>query len=288
MNVKILSDSACDLPKDIIEKYNIDILPIMVLKDNEEFQDRVNITPEKVYSDMRNGEIYKTAQIPPNIFKEKFEEYAKEGTKVIYLAFSSELSGTYDTSTFVRESVLEDYPDFDLDIIDSKAASLGFGLIVLEIAKLAKKGEAKSELIKKAKFYIENIEHIFTVDDIEYLFRGGRVSRSQAFVGGLLNIKIVLDIEEGRLVPIEKIRGKNKVYKTMIGLMKDRLKGDKDQTIGIVHSDNLQGAKKLKEMIEEELGYDSFIINSIGCAIGAHVGPGTLGTIFFREKYNNQ
>ena len=285
MNVKILSDSACDLPKEIIEKYDIDILPIVVLNDEEEFLDKVNISPEKIYKDMRNGEIYKTAQISPNVFREKFNEYAKEGKRVIYLAFSSELSGTYQNSTFVRDSILEKHPDFDLDIIDTKAASLGFGLIVLEIAKLAKEGKSKAELLKRTEFYNENIEHIFTVDNIEYLFKGGRISRSQAVVGGLLNIKPILNIEDGKLVAIEKIRGKNKVYKTMLSIMGDRLVDRQDQTIGIAHGDNLEGANRLKEMIEEEFGFTTFIINSIGCAIGVHVGPGALVLVFFKEKY---
>lgn len=284
MNVKILSDSASDLPKEILEKYNIDILPIVIVKDDEQFLDGVSISPEKVYSDMREEKIYKTAQIPPNVFKDKFEEYAKQGVQVIYLAFSSGLSGTYQTSTFVRESVLEDYPEFDIDIIDTKAAALGFGLIVLEAAKLAQAGEKKSEIIKQVNFYKKNIEHIFTVDNMEYLFRGGRVTRTQAFVGGVLNIKPILNVEDGKLVPIEKARGVNKAYKTMINIMEDRLI-DRNQTIGISHGDNLEGAIKLKEMIKDRFGIDCFIINIIGCAIGAHVGPGTLTIVFFREKY---
>lgn len=287
MKIKILSDSACDLPEDIIKKYDIDILPIVVLKDEDEFLDKVNITPKEVYDGMRSGQVYTTAQIPPNIFKEKFEEYAQKEMNVIYLAFSSELSGTYQTSTFVRESVLEEYPNFDLDIIDTKAASLGFGLIVLEAAKMAKKGKSKEEILKLVNFYKNSIEHIFTVDNIEYLFRGGRVSRTQALVGGLLNIKPILNVEEGKLVPIEKVRGKNKVYKTMISIIEDRLIERKDQIVGIAHGDNLEGANKLKEMIGEKFGIDSFLINPIGCSIGAHVGPGALAVVFFKEKYHN-
>lgn len=286
MNVKILSDSASDIPKELLEKYGIDVLPIVVLKDDEEFLDGVTITPNELYSDMRNDIIYKTAQIPPNIYKEKFEEYAKEGVSVIYLAFSSGLSGTYQTSTFVRESVLERYPEFDIDIIDTKAATLGLGLIVLEAAKLAQAGEEKSEIIKRINFYKDNIEHIFTVDDMEYLFKGGRVSRTQALVGGLLDIKPVLEVGDGKLVPLEKARGKNKSYKIMINLVEERLI-DRDQIIAIAHGDNLEGVNKLKEMLEEKLGINSFLINTIGCAIGAHSGPGTVAIMFFKNKYKN-
>lgn len=289
MSIKILSDSACDLSKEIIEEYNIDILPIIVIKGDEEYLDNVTITPEKVYEDMRNGQTYKTAQIPPNAFSDKFSEYAKNGDSIIYIAFSSGLSGTYQTSLFVRESILEEYPDFDLDIVDTKAASGGFGLIVLQAAKLAREGKSKEEILKAIEFYKENIEHIFTVDDIEYLFKGGRVSRVQAFVGGLLNIKPVLHVADGKLVPLEKVRGRHKVFKCMLDLMEDRTKNANlsEQVIGITHGDDLEGALKLKELIIERFGAEKFVINMIGASIGAHSGPGTIALFFLRENYEN-
>lgn len=286
MKVKILSDSACDLPQSIIEEYNIDILPIIVIKDDKEYLDGITIQSKDVYDGMRRGEIFKTAQIPPNAFTDKFLEYAKKGETVVYLAFSSRLSGTYQTSLVVRESILEQYPNFDLEIIDTKAASLGFGLIVYHIARMAKEGKAKEEILEAAKFYRENIEHIFTVDDIEYLYRGGRVTRTQAFLGGLLSIKPLLHVEDGRLVPLERIRGKNKVFKAIIELMKERTKKAnlKEQLIGISHCDDLESAMRIKEMIKEEFGCDSFLINTIGAAIGAHSGPGTLAVYFFKKS----
>lgn len=287
MAIKILSDSACDLSKEIIEEYNIDILPIILNKGDNEYLDNVTITPEEVYEGMRNGEMYKTAQIPPNMFNEKFLEYAKNGDSVIYIAFSSGLSGTYQTSLFVRESILEEYPDLDLSIVDTKAASGGFGLIVLQAAKLAKEGKSKEEILKAVEFYKENMEYIFTVDDIEYLFRGGRVSRVQAFVGGLLNIKPILNVEDGKLVPIEKVRGRQKVFKAMLDMMEERAKNAdlKEQLICITHGDDLEGALKLKELIQEKFGAESFIINIIGAAIGAHSGPGTIALFFMKENY---
>lgn len=287
MAVKILSDSACDLPESIIKEYNIEILPIVVIKDDKEYQDNITIKPEEVYEGMKNGDTYKTAQIPPLVFNEKFLEYAKNKDSVIYIAFSSGLSGTYQTSLFVKESILEQYPKFDLDIIDSKAATSGFGLMVLQAAQLAKEGKTKEEIIHMLEFYIDHMEHIFTVDDIEYLFKGGRVSRTQAFVGGLLNIKPVLNVEEGKLVPLEKIRGKNKVLKTMLSIMEKRSKdGDlKNQTIGISHGDDMESALRLKEMITESYGTTSFLINTIGAAIGAHSGPGTLAITFLNKRY---
>lgn len=287
MTIKILSDSGCDLPIEIIKEYDIEILPIILIKDDKEYLDKVTVEPEKVYSDMRNGEVYKTAQIPPNVFEEKFRDYAKRGEQVIYVCFSSELSGTYQTSLIAKQLILEEYPDFDIDIVDSKAATSGFGTMVYEAGKMAKQGKTKEEILNMLEFYIEHMEHIFTVDNIEYLFRGGRVTRTQAFVGGLLNIKPVLNMVDGRLVPLEKIRGKNKVIKTMLNIMEERSQGTdlENQTIGISHGDDLETALKIKRMIMETYGTTEFLINTIGGAIGAHSGPGTLAITFLNKEY---
>ena len=290
MSVKILSDSACDLPEEIIEEYKIEILPIVVIKDDEEYLDKVTIDPKKMYDDMRNGKVYKTAQISLSMFEEKFDEFAKKEESVIYIAFSSGLSGTYQTSVMVRDSLKEKYPNIDIDIIDSRSASVGFGLLVEKAARMANSGKSKEEILKMLNFYVEHIEHIFTVDNIEYLFRGGRVSRTQAFVGGLLNIKPILDMpKDGTLQPREKVRGHAKVLKRMIEIMDERGKDAdlKNQTIGINHGDDIEGAMKLKSMIEEKYGCTKFVINIIGCAIGAHSGPGTLSIFFLNEKYED-
>ncbi|MCF6464802.1 DegV family protein [Clostridium sp. Cult2] len=290
MAVKILSDSACDLPKEILDKYNIDIVPIIVIKDDEEYLDGVTIDPKDLYYDMRAGQVYKTAQIAPKMFEEKFTELANKEEDVIYIAFSSGLSSTYQTSVIVRDSLKEKYPNMNIDIVDSKSASVGFGLLVHKAGKMAKEGKSKEEILRMLDFYVDHIEHIFTVDDIEYLFRGGRVTRTQAFVGGLLNIKPILDVsEEGKLQPLEKVRGRAKVLKRMIQIMEERGgKADlKNQTIGINHGDDLEGAMKLKEMIEKEYGCNDFIINIVGCAIGAHSGPGTLSVFFLNEKHED-
>lgn len=286
--VKILSDSGCDLTPEIIQEYNIDILPIVVLKDEKEYLDQVTIDPIDVYNGMRNGDTYKTAQIPPSAFQEKFEKYAKQNESVIYIGFSSGLSGTFQTSQFVLESIKEKYPDFDMTLVDTKAASIGFGLIVLEAAKLAREGKSKEEILKAINFYMKNIEHIVYVDNIEYLYRGGRVSKTQAVVGGLLNIKPIIEMMDGKLVPLDKVRGKNNGYKKLLEIMEERGKNAdlSKQLIGISHADDEKGALKLKELIEEKFGTKTFLISLIGAAIGAHTGPGTFAVYFLREDYN--
>lgn len=287
MGIKILTDSASDLPNEILNQYEIEMASLVVLKGDEEYFDRLTISPKTVYDGMRQGQVYTTSQVPAKTFEEKFEKYAKNKDTVIYIAFSSELSGTYQVSVMVRDQIKEKYPDFDIDIIDTKAASIGQGLIVLEAAKLAKEGKPREEILKALDFYLDNIQHIFTVDNLEYLLRGGRVTKTQAFVGGLLNIKPILNVEDGKLFPLEKVRGKNKVYRAMLDLMEDRSKKADltKEVVGICHADNLEDAIKLKEIISEKFGVKDFLIGEIGAVVGAHVGPGTVGIFFMEENY---
>ena len=288
MAVKILTDSACDLPKDIVEEYNIDVMPIVVIDGDVEYLDNLTLKPETLYKNMEKGKVYKTAQIPMQTFESKFEEIAQNGQSTIYIGFSSGLSATYQTSLIMRDSVKEKYPNLDLTIVDSKSASLGLGLIVYKAAQMAKKGKSKEEILAMIDFYIENIEHVFTVDDLEYLFRGGRVSRSQALVGGLLSIKPILDFtDEGKIRPVEKIRGKSKVFKRMMEIIEERSKEAdlSTQTIGISHGNNIEDALKLKAKTEEKYGCKDFIMSYIGSSIGAHVGPGTIALFFLNKNY---
>ncbi|HOK62756.1 MAG TPA: DegV family protein [Soehngenia sp.] len=286
MKVKILTDSASDLTEEIIREYDIDVLPMTIIKDDREYRDKIDISPKVIYDGMRNKEVFKTAQVTPIAFEEKFEEYAKQGIPVVYVGFSSELSATYQSSVIARDNVLIKYPDAKIEVVDTLAASGGFGLIVLEAAKFAKSGKDVGEILDRVELAKKSIDHIFTVDDIEYLYRGGRVSRTSAVLGGMLNIKPILEVKEGKLIPLEKIRGKNKVFTRMVELMEERSidKDFTDATICITHGDDLEGAIKLKELIEERYNAKNFIINMIGATIGAHSGPGTLALFYPKIK----
>ncbi len=286
MKVKILTDSASDLPEEIIKEYDIDVLPMTIIKDDKEYKDRIDISPKVIFDGMRNKEVFKTAQVTPIAFEEKFEQYAKQGVPVVYVGFSSELSATYQSSVIARDSVLTKYPDAKIEVIDTLGASGGFGLIVLEAAKVAKAGKEVDEILDRVNLAKESIDQIFTVDDIEYLYRGGRVSRTSAVLGGMLNIKPILEVKDGKLIPLEKVRGKSKVFTRMVELMEER-SIDKDftnATICITHGDDLEGALKLKELIEKRYNAKNFIINMIGATIGSHSGPGTLALFYPKTK----
>ncbi|MCA1062026.1 DegV family protein [Rossellomorea aquimaris] len=284
MTVKLLADSASDLPASYYTQYNIELLPLKVHIDGQDYEDLVSIEPKTVFNKIREGQMPKTSQVSPDLFLEKFTELAKTNQSGIYIAFSSQLSGTYQTAVMISEQVKEEYPELDLTIIDSKCASLGYGLVVKKAAELLQNGGSKEDIIHSARFHSEHMEHLFTVEDLEYLAKGGRVSKASAFLGGLLNIKPLLHVEDGKLVPIEKLRGKKKLLKRILELMEERAEDLSNQVIAISHGDNEELALEMKQLIQEKFSPKDVYINIIGCAIGSHTGTGTLAIFFLNEN----
>ncbi|WP_010650044.1 DegV family protein [Oceanobacillus massiliensis] len=285
MSIKILADSASDLSKHYYNQYNIEMVPLTVHLDGKEYEDGQTIEPKTVYDSMRAGKSPKTSQVSPQLFKAVFTKYAEANEPLLYIAFSSELSGTYQTAKMMELEVKESYPDAPIHIIDTKCASIGCGLVAIHAAKLAHNGATLEEIIESAEYQAEHMEHIFTVDDLEYLYRGGRVSKTAAFVGTLLKIKPLLHVEDGKLIPLEKIRGAKKVLSRMVEIMEERGTDFQNQTIGISHGDDLEKAELLASMISEKLGVnkDDIVIDMVGASVGSHAGPGTIA-LFFSNK----
>ncbi|WLR42923.1 DegV family protein [Bacillus carboniphilus] len=283
MTVHIIADSASDLPKEFFQQPSISFIPLKVELDGNDYLDSKTIEPIKVYEAMRQGKNVKTSQASLQSIQETFIDCIKKDQPALYVAFSSELSGTYQTAKMVVEQLKEDYPDTQIDIIDSKCASLGYGLAVKHAKLLSDKGLPLNQIKANIETLCQHIEHLFTVDDLEYLARGGRVSRSSAFVGGLLNIKPLLDVEDGKLIPLEKIRGRKKVFRRILELMEQRGVNLTNQTIAISHGDDEEGAHTLAEMVKEQFKPKDILINTIGAAIGAHSGPGTIAIFFLSD-----
>lgn len=283
MKIQILADSACDLPLSYFSEHELPFVPLGVRLDDKDYEDGKNIVSKTVYDAMRKGSSPKTSQASPEFLQKTFTELAQAKTPAIYIAFSSELSGTYQTAVMMKEQVREEYPELDLEIVDSKCASLGYGLVVKSAVRLAKTGANKEDILKDILFNCQHMEHLFTVDNLEYLARGGRISKTSAFVGGILNIRPLLNVENGKLVPLEKIRGKKKLIKRTIEIMKERGVQLDKQTIGISHGDDLEAAMEWKQAIETEFGTTSFEIEFIGSAVGSHAGPGTIAIFFLNN-----
>ncbi|GIO24441.1 DegV family protein [Oceanobacillus sp. J11TS1] len=285
MATTILADSACDLSEHYYNEYNIEMIPLTVHLDDKEYRDSIDIHPKTIYDAMREGHGPKTSQASAKQFKEIFTSYAEAKKPLLYIAFSSELSGTYQAAKMVEQEIKEAYPDAQLHIVDSKCASLGYGLVVLAAAKMTQQQLTFDEIAEQTSKNAAKMEHIFTVDNLEYLYRGGRVSKTAAFVGGLLNIKPLLHVADGKLVPLEKIRGSKKVLKRMIDVMDKRGENLENQVIGISHGDDLPRAKELSKMIQDRFGVkeENIVIEMVGSVIGAHSGPGTLALFFYNQ-----
>lgn len=283
--MKIFTDSGCDLPKSYYEENDVVLLPLRVQLNNKEYDDVISIDSKEVYDGIRQGAQPKTSQVSPELFLKHFEDLAKNEEEGIYIAFSSELSGTYSTAQMIRNQVLEQYPLLKLVIIDSKCASLGHGLVVEEAVRLRNLGTSFEDVASRISAFAPQIEHLFTVEDLDYLAKGGRVSKASAFLGGLLSIKPILNVEDGKLVPIEKSRGRKKALNRMLDLMQERGGNFTNKIVGISHSDDMAFANEAKASIQERFSPQAVQITMIGSAIGSHVGPGTIAIFFTNKSY---
>lgn len=285
VQLKILADSACDLSEQYYNEFDIEMVSLTVHLDEKEYEDGKSISPKKIYDAMRQGKTPTTSQVSPQSFKTIFTSFAESNQPLLYFAFSSELSGTYHAAKVMEQEVKEEHPDAPIHVIDTKCASVGYGLVVLRAAQLAKNGANAEEIIETAVHHAKHMEHIFTVDDLEYLYRGGRVSKAAAFVGSLLKIKPILHVEDGKLIPLEKMRGSKKLLGRIVEIMEERGTDWKNQIIGISHGDDLDRANQLADMIKEKFHPKDIVIEMVGSVIGAHSGPGTIALFFLNDTY---
>ena len=276
----LFADSCADMPLEDSKRRGIEVLPLTINIDDNNYRDQVDISSEEVLQAITDGKRPKTSQINPENFVESFRPYVEKGESILYIAFSSELSGTYQSAVIARDTLLEDHPEADITIIDTHAASYGLGMIVESASDDIKDGLPDEEVIKNVEKNVKNIRHFFTVSDLDYLAKGGRLSKGSAFLGGLLNIKPLLHIEDGKLVPLEKHRGIKKVFKSMIEHIND------DQITGKIHitqSNALDSAELLKKKILEETEVKVVNIRMIGPTISSHTGNGTIAMFYFNE-----
>lgn len=282
--MRIFTDSGSDLPKDFFEKEDVHLFPLRVLIKDKEYDDIIGISTDQVYAAIAEGELPKTSQVSLEVFLTAFEQLAKSGEEGIYVAFSSGLSGTCQTAIMAKNQLLESYPNLKLEIIDTKCASFGQGLIVKEAVKLRNFGIDFEEAVQALTKVAHSMEHLFTVGDLNHLAKGGRISKSSAVVGGLLNIKPILNMDNGKLAALEKTRGLKKAINRMIELMKERGGDFTNKIVGLSHSNDEELMFEIKAAIEEKLQPKAIEYTVIGAVIGAHVGRGTVGIYFINDN----
>lgn len=278
--IKIFADSACDLDLDYLKELDVEMIPLTASFEDEVFEDRVTITTKEFYQRLKESKtLPKTSQIPPARFVERFKKYLDDGYQILYVAFSSRLSGTYQSGCIAKDMLETD----DIIVIDSKAASVGLGLIVREAALMAKEGKTIEEIANRVIYMRDRMEHIFAVGNLEMLKRGGRISTAQAAIGTLLNVKPILQFDDGYIIPYDKVRGEKGIIKKIIDTMKERGYDLENQVIGMNFSNNLDFCLKLRDEIQKEFNIKEFVISEIGAAIGSHVGEGTTSVFFMRK-----
>lgn len=289
MQFEIVTDSSSNLTDAMIEEFGIHILPLRFMSDGEEFQSYTEGEKsdlQKFYDMMRNGKVFTTSLPYPDKSEAKFRSLLDAGKDVLYIGFSSGLSGTYEAMANILESLKPEYPERKIVYVDTLAAAMGEGLLVYKAAQEAAKGATIEETAQWVVDNRLNLGHWFTVEDLMYLFRGGRVSRTSAWAGSLLNIKPVLHVDdEGHLIPMDKVRGRKKSIMTMVDHMeKSGLAPMADQTVFISHADCEDDLMVLVEEIRKRFGCRDIRWNYLDPVIGAHTGPGCLALFFMASE----
>lgn len=283
--MKIVIDSTTDLSRELIEKYHIDVIPLRVLIDEKEYTDKETITVEEVYEFMKKGICPKTSLPSPQRIYAQFSKYASQGMDFIYYSFSSRLSGTYQAAYQIIEELKVQFPKVKMAVIDTLSGSIASGLIALQGAKLAEIGASFEKIMKISLDCIKYIEHVFTIDDLNWLLKGGRISRKSAIIGSALNIKPILDVKDGEMNVIKKIRGRKKALETVVSIVEERIRNFPNQIIGIAHADDFESALEIRDMLIEKLGHNkNIMIEKIGSVLGSHIGIGGVGIFFFNRK----
>lgn len=281
----IVTDSSCDLTDELIEKTGAYVLQLFVTVEGEEPKANNEVDIKEFYQKLRDGKTATTVAASITMFRDFFEPFFKEGKDILYLGFSSGLSSTYNWGKVAGEELAEDYPSLKFRSVDTLASSLGEGLLVY-LASEKKKGGAT---IDEVADYIESIKiklcHWFTVDDLFFLKRGGRVSATTAVVGSMLAIKPVLHVDDdGHLIKVSTVRGRKASIKAIVDKMEQTAVEPASQTVFICHGDCEDEAEGLAQMIKDRMGVTDIHIGPIGPVIGAHSGPGTLAAFFIGSE----
>ncbi len=273
--VRIVTDSTADLPRQLVDLYGITVVPLTVHFGPEEYKDYVELTPDDFFGKLgQSPHLPRTSQPSPADFKAAYEAAAKKADWILSIHISAALSGTCQSAVMARDML----PGLDIEILDTRSASLGVGLAVLAAARAAEAGADRAEILGAARRVIDRSHVFFAVDTLEYLEKNGRIGKAQALLGGLLKIKPVLTLDNGVVAPFEKVRGKPKVIPRLAEIAAERLGGARVRA-AVVHGAAPEEAEALKNALAAKLDVEDMLIGQIGAVIGCHTGPGVLGWI---------
>lgn len=281
----IVSNSTVDLPKEYLQSKQVPIISLSYIMDGVTYEEMDGLSHKEFFEKLRAGSLPTTSQINPEQAREALELFAKEGKDILYIGFSSGLSGSYNSVRMAAEDLKEEYPDINIITIDSLCACMGEGLLLYKALELKKHGMSMEEIAKWVEANKLHICHNVTVDDLNHLHRGGRISKTTAVVGSMIKIKPIIHMsDEGKLVVIGKERGRKKSLVSIVDRMEKQMQGYDNDIVMITHGDCIEDAEFVKKQVEERFGIHNVMINGIGSVIGSHTGAGVVAVFFMGDK----
>ena len=285
----IMTDSCCDLPDALVRELDITVLPLSFNMEGKEYYnypDNRDMDPHVFYDKVRAGVMGTTSAVSVGMFQAKMSSLVETtGKDILCIAFSSALSATYQSASIAAKDVEEAHPGTTVRVVDSRAASLGQGLLVYLAVQEQRRGRPLEDTARFVEERRDHLDHWFTVDDLGHLKRGGRVSAAAALFGTMLQMKPVLHVDnEGRLIPMEKCRGRKASLLALVDHMEKTAVDPENYPVFISHGDALEDAEYVRDLIKEKFGFQNFLISNIGPTIGAHSGPGTIALFFMGES----
>ena len=285
---QIITDSTTDLSQEMVEQFGVQVIPLCYMMEGKTLHNIPGggeMDEHTFYEKLRAGVISTTAQINAEEFIQQFTAVLETGKDILYLAFSSGLSGTYQSAVIAQQELKEKYPDRRIEVFDTLCASMGEGLFVYHASRLQQEGKDIDEVLSWLRENVLHLCHWFTVDDLNHLKRGGRVSAATALVGTMLGIKPVLHVDdEGHLINVSMVRGRKQSLDALVQKMEETAIEPAKQTVFISHGDCLDDAEYVAEQVKSRMDVKDIRINFIGPVIGAHSGPGTVALFFLGSQ----
>lgn len=281
----ITTDNNSDLPMTYLKEHDVGLMSLSYTVDGQTYDAHHPMPDVDFYARMRAGAMPTTAQVNPEEARRVLEQELETHDSVLHIAFSSGLSGSYQSARIAAMELQEQYPDKQIVVVDSLAASLGQGLLVHIAVQMRDAGQSFQQTVDWCMENRLHVVHLFTVDDLFHLYRGGRVSKATAIVGSMLNMKPVLHVDdEGKLVAVGKMRGRKRALDDLVKRMGEQIGGYENKTFFISHGDCLADAEYVRDQVQEKFGISDCLINFVGPSIGAHSGPGTIALFFLGKQ----
>ncbi len=274
--IAIVTDSTCDLKPEVLEELKVTMVPLKVSLNGEDYYDKIDITSKEFMNLLEETEQLPTTSQPAvGDFVNAYEELATDYDVIFSLHISEEMSGTIKSANLAAQMV----DGVEVKVIDSRLVTAPLGVMVSEVAKAVNKGKSVAEISDLIKELREDINIYFTVDELDYLEKGGRIGKAAAFLGGLFNVKPILSIEDGVIVPHKKVRGEKRVFKTLKNLVTNELRDSQGQRLVILHGKYKEKANQLKKLMKDEFEWEQVEMMELGPVVGAHIGPTPFGIV---------